>query len=319
LFASSATLSSSITVEEKQMDIGKTIVVTGATGRQGQAVCHSLLAGGFNVVAVARDPTSETAHRLSAQGAHLKQGDLDDGARLAEIFQGAFGVFSMQNFWEAGYVREFEQALNVLDAARRSGVPHLVYSSAGLDSGCGLPHIETKCCIEALTQRYFPTAVILRGAWFMEGFLEGFVDIERGEFRFVTEPYQPHGWVCMEDIGRFVVHAFREPQTYAGAKVNLVSGFSTGLDMAEAFARALGRPVTYRKMGAEEVQAMIGDFISDPVFARELSGVFRVLHDVNFTVDSTLLARLLPNPTSLDRWVQDVWLPRQAHRLSVPA
>lgn len=294
-----------------------TIVVTGATGRQGRAVCRQLLADGFQVVALVRNPGVEAARQLLAEGARVVRGNLDNGVELAEIFRGAFGVFSMQNFWEAGYVREFEQALKVLEAARYAGISHLVYSSAALESGHGLPHIETKCCIEALTHRYFPSASILRGAWFMEGFLDGFVDSERGEFRFVTEPEQPHGWVCMRDVGQFASRAFREPGRYAGVNVNLVSGFSTGVEMAAAFSRALGRPVTYRKMPAEEVQAMIDGFISDPVFARELSGVFRVLHDVNFKVDRSQLDRLLPDPTPLDRWVETVWLPYQAARSSV--
>lgn len=295
-----------------------TVVVTGATGRQGRAVCRQLLADGFQVIALVRNPNAEAARQLLAEGAGVVQGNMDDGVELAEIFRGAFGVFSMQNFWETGYVREFEQALNVLEAARYAGISHLVYSSAALESGQGLPHIETKCCIEALTHRYFPSASILRGAWFMEGFLDGFVDIERGEFRFVTELDQPHGWVCMQDIGQFVARAFREQGMYAGVRVNLVSGFSTSFEMAAAFARALGRPVTYRKMQADELQAMIDGFIPDPVFARELSGVFRVLHDVNFKVDRSLLDRLLPNPTPLDRWVETVWLPHQVLRSPAP-
>lgn len=111
--------------------------------------------------------------------------------------------------------------------------------------------------------------------------------------------------------------AFREQGTYADVRVNLVSGFSTGVEMAAAFSRALGRPVTYRKMPAEEVQAMNGGLIPDPVFAREPAGVFGVLHDVNFKVDRSELDRLLPCPASLDRWVETVWLPYQAARSPV--
>lgn len=75
------------------------VLVTGATGRQGGAVAEHLIAAGLPVRALVRDPSKPRANELAEKGADLVRGDLDDPASLERALEGAYGVFSVQNFF----------------------------------------------------------------------------------------------------------------------------------------------------------------------------------------------------------------------------
>ena len=85
------------------MKIGKDVVlVTGATGQQGGAVAHELLAKKHRVAVMTRKPDSPAAQALAKRGAKVVKGDLDDPASLEQALGGVWGVFAVQNTWEAG-------------------------------------------------------------------------------------------------------------------------------------------------------------------------------------------------------------------------
>src|SRR5262252_8786605 len=138
------------------MPTAKSILVTGATGQQGGATARHLLARGFSVRALVRDPSAPAARELTRIGAELIVGDMDDPGSLCRAMRGAHGVFSVQpalippRFAE----HELERGINVFEAARASGVEHFVYSSvAGADRGTGIPpHWEIKGRIETRIQ-----------------------------------------------------------------------------------------------------------------------------------------------------------------------
>jgi uncharacterized protein YbjT (DUF2867 family) len=68
-------------------------------------------------------------------------------ASLREACREAFGVFSVQDFWEHGYEREIRQGVNLIEAARAEGIEHFVYASVGgadRTRGLGITHFETK-------------------------------------------------------------------------------------------------------------------------------------------------------------------------------
>jgi len=122
-----------------------TILVTGATGKQGGAVARELLANGYKVRAITRAPEGEAARALTAQGAEIVQADLDDPASLEQALSGVWGVFAVQNTWEAGVEREEEQGKRIADLAKRQGVQHYVYSSvSSAHRSTGIPHFDNK-------------------------------------------------------------------------------------------------------------------------------------------------------------------------------
>src|SRR6266516_4111732 len=104
----------------------KSILVTGATGHQGGAVARELLARGHRVRAMTRKPQSEPAKALADLGAEVVAGDFDDEASVAKALSGAWGVFAVQNTWEAGVEKEEVQGKRFAEAARQAGVEHFV-------------------------------------------------------------------------------------------------------------------------------------------------------------------------------------------------
>jgi|ERR1043165_3327131 uncharacterized protein YbjT (DUF2867 family) len=107
----------------------KMIAVVGATGQQGGGVVRALQASGeFKVRALTRNPDK---HRQLAD--EVVQADLDHPETLEAAFKGAYGVFLVTNFGEAG-TDEFKQATAAVRAAKTAGVKHLIWST--------LPNVE---------------------------------------------------------------------------------------------------------------------------------------------------------------------------------
>ncbi|KFY19827.1 hypothetical protein V493_07819 [Pseudogymnoascus sp. VKM F-4281 (FW-2241)] len=113
----------------------KTIVVFGATGAQGGSVIKSILedpkaAAQFQIRAVTRDPSKSSAKALADQGCELVTADLNNEKDVARALKGAYGAFAVTNFWESGDPAvEIAQGKNVADAAKETGLQHLVWSS----------------------------------------------------------------------------------------------------------------------------------------------------------------------------------------------
>src|SRR5215471_10085358 len=109
----------------------KSVLVTGATGRQGGAVIRHMLPKGWRLRALTRNPASHTAKEIARQGVEVVQGDLENPGSLEAVCRGIYGVYSVQDFWSVGARREIQQGKNLADAAKKAGVQHFVYSSAG--------------------------------------------------------------------------------------------------------------------------------------------------------------------------------------------
>ena len=127
------------------MNGNKNVLVFGATGNIGGAATRELLAGGWQVRAVTRDPSGDKASALAKLGAEVVQGDMDERDSVGAAFEGVRRVFSVQNWTTSGIEGELRQGKLVAEAARSAGVEHLVYGSAGTgDAHTGIPHFDNK-------------------------------------------------------------------------------------------------------------------------------------------------------------------------------
>src|SRR5215467_2515085 len=128
---------------------GRTILVTGATGRQGGAVVRHLLRNNFSVKALSRTPGSIQAQQLASMGAIIVKADMADIHSLLPAMKDCHGVFSVQNYFEYGGDKEVQYGKNMIDAAKKSNIPHFIYSSVcNAGDATGVPHFETKFAIE---------------------------------------------------------------------------------------------------------------------------------------------------------------------------
>ena len=246
-------------------DSNRTVLVTGATGNQGGAVAHELLSGGgYRVRAMTRKPDSEKARALKQAGAEIVAGDLNDEASLRKAMQGAWGVFAVQNTWEAGVEGEEEQGKRQAKVARDAGVQHYVYTSvASADRKTGIPHFENKWRIEGTVRGLgFPSHVILRPVFFMENLLGPWFKpgIEQGQLAMAVKPETRLQMIAVEDIGKYGRWAFDKHETLKGREIDIAGDELTMPETARLLSRASGHPVAFAPPPIEAVRQGSADF-----------------------------------------------------------
>lgn len=196
----------------------KTIVVLGATGQQGGAVAHSLIAEGrWQVRALSRHPGTDSARRLASDGIQIVVGDMDHRSSLQAAFDGAYGVFSVQGT-DQGVEVETRRGIAVADAALSAGVKHFIYASVGgAERRSDIPHFESKWRVEEHIRNIGLPASIVRPAFFMENFGKSSL---RAVLLALLRSYVPRGkplqMIATADIGHWVAHAFAHPEVFIG-------------------------------------------------------------------------------------------------------
>jgi uncharacterized protein YbjT (DUF2867 family) len=149
-------------------------VVLGASGNTGSVVARKLLAKGEKVRAVGRDATKLSA--LARRGAHVHVADLNDPARLTNIFAGAKGAYLLippQIHAEDFIAAADSISTSITNAVRNSGVSHVVaLSSIGAQHADHTgPIVVLHRLEEKLKQVPRLSALFLRPAYFMENFM----------------------------------------------------------------------------------------------------------------------------------------------------
>jgi uncharacterized protein YbjT (DUF2867 family) len=234
------------------------IVVTGATGRQGGAVARRLLSqGAWRVRGLTRDPAKLPARALADMGAEMVRADFNDRASLDRAFEGAYGVFSMQNFWETGYEMEVRQGRTIADAAAAAGVQHLVYNSVGgADRNTGIPHFESKWEIEQHIRTLGIPYTVFRPVFFMDNFnTQSYRDsILDGRLVFGLRPETKLQMIAVEDIGAFVAAAFAGRDRFLSQGIEIGGDALTMPEVASCFSEVLGRPVEFVPLTLDEVR-----------------------------------------------------------------
>jgi uncharacterized protein YbjT (DUF2867 family) len=240
----------------------KTILITGATGKQGGATLrHLAKRGGFKLRAMTRKPDSDGAKAAAALGAEIVTGDLDDAASLEKALSGAWGVFAVQNTWEAGVEKEEEQGKRIAKIAKDKGVQHYVYSSVGsAHLKSGIPHFENKNRVEQVVKQLgFPSHVIIRPVFFMENlptpwFLNG------DKLVTALKPETKLQMIAVDDVGKFMAKAFVDADKLKGAEIDVGGDAATMPEAAEALSQLTGKDVTYQRIPIEAVRQNSDDF-----------------------------------------------------------
>lgn len=229
------------------MSAERTIVVTGATGQQGGATARHLLANGWPVRVLVRDPDQASVRQFEAAGAEVAVGDLLEPTSLARAFEGAYGVYSVQTWRGPGGVdAEKTGGFNVAQAAADARVQHLVYSSVGgADRAPELAHFASKWAIEQRLSELGLPATILRPVFFMDNFRWQVAGIREGRLVQGVKPTTRLQMVAVDDIGAFAAIAFGAPEEWIGRTIELAGDDVTMVEAAQVFAERIGRPVEY--------------------------------------------------------------------------
>jgi uncharacterized protein YbjT (DUF2867 family) len=279
----------------------QSILVTGATGRQGGAVARELLARGYTVRAMTRKGDSEEAQALVELGAEIVRGDFDEPASLTRAVQGVWGVFSVQNSWEAGVVREEEQGKRFARICRDADLGHFVYSSVGsAHRGTGIPHFESKWHIEQTVRDLdFPSYTIIRPVFFMENFLRAPLKqgLDQGKLLLSLRPTTVLQMIAVADIGRYGAWAFENHEALNGRAIDIAGDARTMPEVARVFGEAAGRDIQFAPVPIAEVRKSSEDY----------AVMLEWFDAVGYDADIEGLARESGiHPTTLPEWAATV-------------
>ncbi|ROO51132.1 uncharacterized protein YbjT (DUF2867 family) [Micromonospora sp. Llam0] len=238
-----------------------TVLVIGATGKQGGATARALLDRGVAVRALVRDTSSDAALALRERGAVLVRGDLDDPASLLAAATGADGVFSIPypDVTDLQGDAELRRGRNVVEAARKAGVAQFVHSGVagagdfhrnqpGWAEGRWERHYwESKAAVDELVRTGgFARWTILKPATFMEnliGWSYLFGDWSSGTIVTAFAKDTHIAWVAVDDIGHAAATAFTGPGTLDGLDVELASDLRTMTEVAGILSEVTGRSI----------------------------------------------------------------------------
>jgi uncharacterized protein YbjT (DUF2867 family) len=282
------------------------ILVTGATGKQGGSTAAALLAAGFQVRALVRDPGKPAAQALSARGCELVTGDLDDAAALRQALRGVdrvftYGVYSAHAAHEAGdgnVASEIRQGCLLADLAVEAKVAHFVYGSVGsADRHTGVPHFDTKGKVERhLATLPLPTT-ILRPVFFMQNLDRQRETVVQTEV--LTLPLKPttrHQQIAVRDIGAFTARVFAAPERWIGRAIDLAGDALTMEETAAAMSRVSGRSIRYVQMRWRDFEARMGS---------ETVAMFRFFDETGFHADPSVLRAEVPTAQTLESHLRE--------------
>jgi uncharacterized protein YbjT (DUF2867 family) len=240
------------------------VLVTGATGQSGGSTARELLKRGWPVRAMTRKPDSPKAQELAKLGAEIVRGDLDDAASLEQALAGVWGVYAVQNTWEAGVEKEEVQGKRLAEVAKKAGVTHYVDASVGSSHRqTGIPHFENKWRIEETVRALnFPSHVVIRPVFYMENFfLPSFLPgIQQGQLVVALEPETKLQMIAVQDIGKYAAWAFENSDTLNGQAIDIAGDELTMPETAAILSRHVGRKVEYVQAPIEEVRKFSEDY-----------------------------------------------------------
>jgi uncharacterized protein YbjT (DUF2867 family) len=288
----------------------KTILVTGATGKQGGALVQHLLAApdtaGFNIIAVTRDVTSPRALRL---GTHFNVSVVDgDMAHPDAIFQkvgSVWGVYSVQINSDA----EEQQGRAMVDAAVANGVRHFVYSSSdrgGPEKSPANPTTVKNFAAKYRIEKYLEekaaasqqkmTYTILRPVTFFENLT---TDVHGKGFARMWEQMgdKKLQFVSIEDIGWFAAHSFMHPEDYRNAAVSLAGDELSQGDADIVFKAAVGYPMP---LAPCPVASAVKFFLKGTV-----GDMFRWFEYEGYGADAAVCRTLYPEMKDFKTWVEE--------------
>jgi NAD(P)H dehydrogenase (quinone) len=269
------------------------IVITAATGHLGRLVLAGLLAAGVEpreIVAAVRRP--ENAADLAGRGVQVRRGDYDDPQSLGTALAGAEKVLLISG---SDVGRRVQQHSAVVEAARRDGASHIVYTSVLRPQQS--PVAEHKGSEAAILASGLPHT-FLRNGWYTESYTaavamaadSGVIIGSAGDGRVSSATRADYAAAAV---------AVLTGEGHEGKAYDLSGDVAwTYADLAEAAASVLHRDVTYQNLAADAHRAALtGAGLPAPV-ADFVVSVDQAIAQGLLEDHSGDLARLIGRPTT---------------------
>lgn len=238
------------------------ILVTGATGKVGQALVKKLTTAGATFRVGARAP-----EKISGADAVLF--DLDRPETFGPALQGVDKLFLLSS---GGTGREAA----VVDAAKKAGVSHIVKLSVWDAEKNGFEFGRIHREIEKRIEASGVSWTFLRPNSFMQNFVDSHGPAIRSQGAFYPYGHQAKMSVIdARDIGAVAAKVLTE-DGHAGKAYQLSGPESlSNQDMAEKLTKAIGKPVKFVDLpDTEYVKALVGAGLPQP-YAEGLADISR--------------------------------------------
>src|SRR5512139_66521 len=300
------------------------IAVVGATGAQGGGLVRAILNDKdreFTARAITRDANSAKAKELAAMGAEVVAADVDDLESLKRAFAGAYGAYCVTFFWaHFSPEKEIAGARAMAQAAKHARIQHAIWSTfedtrrwvplsdnrmPTLMGKYKVPHFDAKGEADRFfTDAGVPTTFLLT-SFYWDNLIHFGMGPKPGADG-VLEFTLPMGGarlpgIAAEDIGRCAYGVFKGGAQYVGRTVGIAGGHPTGVEMAAAMTRALGREVRYQAIPPEVYRGL--GFPG----AEDLGNMFQFYRDFedDFCAarDPAVARALNPALQSFDQWL----------------
>jgi uncharacterized protein YbjT (DUF2867 family) len=261
-----------------------TVVVIGATGKQGGAVARGLLERGHKVRAITRDPTSSQAKLLANAGAALVEASIEDTTAITKALEGATSLFAV-TVPSGNTDAETRHGIAAVKAAKAAGV-HLVFTSVGsANRQTGVPHFDSKYEVEKHIAKVGVRATILAPVAFMENLYFVKEQLAKGIYAAALPPTRALAQVAVADIGEVAVRVLENAGRFTGKRFDLASDELTGNDAMAILSRVTGRSFTYFQVPLDVVRQRMGE---------DAVKMYQWFDHVGFTVDRAELRREFP-------------------------
>lgn len=269
------------------------IGVTGATGQLGRKVIHRLRTqvNDARIVAIVRDPA-----KAADLGVAARPGDYADTAALEQAFAGLDRLLLISSSSLATRKAEHD---NVIRAARRAGVRHLVYTSLLHADQWGIGFADDHLATERWLRESGMDATVLRNGWYFENHTAHLRSVLDAGVMVSSAGQAPIGWASRQDYAdaaaAVLTQAGHEGRTY-----ELAGDHAHTLDeLAAETARQGGKAVAHRVLTEAEHAGVLESMGLPPAMAAAVAeiegrGVAKgVLRD-----DSGTLRSLIGRPTT---------------------
>jgi uncharacterized protein YbjT (DUF2867 family) len=238
------------------------ILVAGATGELGRAICRQLTEKGGTVYGMVRSSSApEAVAELEALGVRPVQADLDDVESLREACSGCDAVVSgmtaMGRPGDSIDKVDREGQLALVGAAAEEGVERFVYMSYSGAIGKDDPLTLAKRVVERTLKHSGMSWTVLRPSYFMETWLSpalGF-DVARGRVRIFGDGRAPISWVARDDVAAFAAAAVdSEEARNATLEIGGPEAIAP-LDVVALYGALAGRELEVEQVGEAEMLA----------------------------------------------------------------
>jgi uncharacterized protein YbjT (DUF2867 family) len=285
------------------------VLVYGATGSQSSAVVHHLLARGHRPFVFTRQ--RDKAAALEAAGGTIVVGDMTNAEQVRTASKGMDAIVLLIPF---GMSEPLLAGRNAVNAAQEAGVKLMVWNTSGYipPVRTGNTSYDVRIDMAAYLRNLALPHITLVPTVYTENLLGPWTAPSLAgtdELAYPLPASQRVGWLPHADLGALTVAALERPEL-AGS-VFTVSGTEllTGDELAARFTTALGRPVRYRAMPADEFESILRGFM-DPAVAAEVAKSYQQMWDDPakhrlFGIDMQPVLEKLPvRMTPLQEWVQ---------------